>query len=188
MNRTKMEKNRKLRLLVTSDCPNACPLCCNKQFDIKDIPVVDNWNYEEIMITGGEPLLYPNRLEKLCKAIREVTEQMGSRPKIYLYTARPEWSSFERAVNYYADGIVVAPHSVTDIKYFRQTNNNLLKYRYGKYLECSLRLKVFPEVKDALPENLKCWKVEQAEWIENCPLPVGEDFRRIAELWNKDKW
>ena len=124
MNRTKMEKNRKLRLLVTSDCPNACPLCCNKQFDIKDVPVVDNWNYEEIMITGGEPLLYPNRLEKLCKAIREVTEQMGLRPKIYLYTARPEWSSFERAVNYYADGIVVAPHSVTDIKYFRQTNNN----------------------------------------------------------------
>lgn len=188
MNRTKMEKNRKLRLLVTSDCPNACPLCCNKQFDIKDIPVVDNWNYEEIMITGGEPLLYPNRLEKLCKAIREVTEQMGSRPKIYLYTARPEWSSFERAVNYYADGIVVAPHSVTDIKYFRQTNNNLLKHRYGKYLECSLRLKVFPEVRDALPENLKCWKVEHTEWIENCPLPVGEDFRRVSELWNNDKW
>lgn len=21
------------------------------------------------------------------------------------------------------------------------------------------------------------------EWIENCPVPEGEDFRRIANLW-----
>lgn len=183
-----MEKNKKLRLLVTANCLNRCPLCCNKQFNVNDIPVVDRWDYEEIMITGGEPMLYPDRLERLCKGIREVTEQMGLRPKIYLYTSRCWWNDIDRAIRYYADGIVVAPHSSDDVKIFRQTNNNLLKYRYGKYLECSLRLKVFPEVRDALPENLKCWKVEHSEWIENCPLPNGEDFRRVKELWNNDKW
>lgn len=180
--------NKKLRLLVTANCPNHCPLCCNKQFKFDDIPVVDRWDYDEIMITGGEPLLYPERLERLCKSIRDVTEQMGLSPKIYVYTAHPEWSSFERVVKYCADGIVVAPHSVTDIKYFRQTNNNLLKYRWGKFLECSYRLKVFPEVKDALPENLKVWKVDYAEWIENCPLPEGEDFRRVSKLWTQGRW
>lgn len=133
-------------------------------------------------------MLYPDRLERLGKGIREVTEQMGLHPKIYLYTSRCRWSDIDRAIHYYADGIVAAPHSSVDVMYFRQTNNNLLKYRYGKYLECSLRLKVFPEVKDALPENLKCWKVEQAEWIENYPVPDGEDFRRVAELWTEDKW
>lgn len=79
-----MEKNRKLRLLVTADCHNACVMCCNRQFNVDKIPVVDRWDYDEIMITGGEPFLYPNRLEKFCKAIREVTAQMGLRPKIYL--------------------------------------------------------------------------------------------------------
>lgn len=180
--------NRKLRLLVTANCQNRCPMCCNKQFDVANIPVVDRWDYDEIMITGGEPLLYPDRLERLCKSIREVTEQMGLTPKIYIYTSRSWWNYIDRAINYYADGLVVAPHSADDVKIFRQTNNNLLKYRYGKYLECSLRLKVFPEVRDALPENLKCWQVSHAEWIENCPVPDGEDFRRVANLWTKDKW
>ncbi len=183
-----MEKNRKLRLLVTSKCPNKCPLCCNKQFTVNDIPVVDRWDYDEIMITGGEPFLYPDNLERFCKSIREIAGASGKKPKIYLYTSRCKWNDFERAVRYYADGIVVAPHSSDDIKYFRETNNNLLKrLRYGYDLfDCSLRLKVFPEVRDSLPENLKCWKVDYAEWIENCPLPEGEDFRRIAELWYKN--
>jgi hypothetical protein len=113
----------------------------------------------------------------------------GRTPKIYIYTARAKWSHIERAIRYYADGIVVAPHSKDDIAFFRETNNCLLKhYRYGNTFDCSLRLKVFPEVKDALPENLKCWKVSESEWIENCPLPEGEDFRRVLKLWTEDKW
>lgn len=183
-----MEKNKKLRLLVTDKCPNRCPLCCNKQFDIQDIPVVDRWDYEEIMITGGEPMLYPNNLERLCKAIREITAQMGIDTKIYLYTSRVNWNTVERIIKYFVDGIVVAPHSRDDLIYFRQTNNNLLKYRYPPYTTCSLRLKVFPEIADSLPENLNRWQVQHSEWIENCPLPDGEDFRRVKTLWYEDKW
>ena len=44
--------NKKLRLLVTATCHNRCPLCCNKQFKFDEIPVVDRFDYEEIMITG----------------------------------------------------------------------------------------------------------------------------------------
>ena len=35
-------------------------------------------------------------------------------------------------------------------------------------------------MKALLPKDidLSLWKV-----IENCPVPEGEDFRRIAELW-----
>lgn len=49
--------NKKLRLLVTAKCHNKCPMCCNKQFDFEKIPVVDRLDYDEISITGGEPLL-----------------------------------------------------------------------------------------------------------------------------------
>lgn len=181
--------NKKLRLLVTANCPNRCPMCCNKQFKFDEIPVVDRLDYDEIMITGGEPMLYPENLERLCKSIREVTAQMGRKPKIYLYTARCSWRNFERAINHYVDGVVFAPHSKDDIAFFREINNNLLKkVRYGYEIEQSLRLKVFPEVRDALPENLKCWQVQASEWIENCPLPEGEDFRRVSRLWTEDKW
>ena len=49
--------NKKLRLLVTAKCHNKCPMCCNNQFNFKKIPVVDRLDYDEISITGGEPLL-----------------------------------------------------------------------------------------------------------------------------------
>lgn len=49
--------NKKLRLLVTAKCHNKCPMCCNNQFDFEKIPVVDRLDYDEISITGGEPLL-----------------------------------------------------------------------------------------------------------------------------------
>ena len=32
-----MKKNKKLRLLVTTLCPNKCLLCCNKSWDFKDM-------------------------------------------------------------------------------------------------------------------------------------------------------
>ena len=44
----------KLRLLVTTKCPNKCPMCCNNSWDFSKLPVVEHFNYKEIMITGGE--------------------------------------------------------------------------------------------------------------------------------------
>ena len=44
------EVNKKLRLLVTAECHNNCPLCCNKQFDVLKISVVEDFSqYEEII-------------------------------------------------------------------------------------------------------------------------------------------
>jgi hypothetical protein len=38
--------NKKLRLLVTTQCPNKCPVCCNDSWDFSKLPVVDRWDYE----------------------------------------------------------------------------------------------------------------------------------------------
>lgn len=40
----------KLRLLVTTKCPNKCPMCCNNSWDFSKLPVVEHFNYKEIMI------------------------------------------------------------------------------------------------------------------------------------------
>lgn len=49
----------------------------------------------------------------------------------------------------------------------------------------SLRLNLFPDMKALLPKDidLSLWQVKDMEWVENCPVPEGEDFRRIANLW-----
>ena len=62
----------KLRLLVTTKCPNKCPMCCNNSWDFSKLPVVEHFNYKEIMITGGEPLLFPEKLANLAESIKTV--------------------------------------------------------------------------------------------------------------------
>lgn len=32
----------KLRLLVTTKCPNKCPMCCNNSWDFSKLPVVEH--------------------------------------------------------------------------------------------------------------------------------------------------
>ena len=69
--------NRKLRLLVTEECPNKCPMCCNNSWDFSSLPVVDRWDYEEIMFTGGEPLLFVRELNRLAESIRQIASAAG---------------------------------------------------------------------------------------------------------------
>lgn len=51
--------NKKLRLLVTAQCPNKCPMCCNNSWDlsggqvkdihwIKDCPVPEGEDFRRI--------------------------------------------------------------------------------------------------------------------------------------------
>ena len=178
-----MEKeNKKLRLLVTTNCPNRCPLCCNNRFDFSKLPIVDRWNYDEIMITGGEPLLYPDYVRSLIIGINTFQDSMGIAPsKIYIYTAR---IFYIVPLIPYVDGIVYTPHSQKDASDFVRINQWLIKHGTSEK-DCSLRLNLFPDIKAMLPDgiDLHLWKVKDIEWVEDCPVPEGEDFRRIAKLW-----
>lgn len=132
-----MERNRKLRLLVTTDCPNHCPLCCNNSWDFSKLPSVTSFDYDEVMIT---------------------------------------------------DGIVLTPHSKDDVKRFIRLNERLRMYlAENPQLKSSLRLNLFKNIKDMLPEDidLSIWKVKDIEWIKDCPVPKGEDFKRLSILWKE---
>ena len=175
--------NKKLRLLVTTRCPNKCPMCCNNSWDFDKLPMVDRWNYEEIMITGGEPLLFMLKLKELLSSIRIITPIQGNCPKIYIYSAVFN-KYYIAALFAYIDGIVLTPHKKEDITELIKLNQYLLdgsEFMKSK----SLRLNLFPDMKALLPKDidLSLWQVKDMEWIENCPVPEGEDFRRIANLW-----
>ena len=174
--------NNKLRLLVTTKCHNKCLKCCNKGWDFNSLPVVDRWNYEQIMITGGEPLLFPLATQAIIQSIRNIHLLQGTTTKIYIYTSIADKKSFYPVLDK-VDGIVYTPHSKKDVESFLEINKVLLtdpSITEGK----SMRLNLFADIKAFIPENtdLSKWQVKDMEWVDNCPVPDGEDFRRISSL------
>lgn len=195
--------NKRCRLLLTAKCPNSCPFCCNKQFDLeKDIPVIDRWDYDEFILTGGEPLQFPNSLIELIHNISAVTDYMGTNPKFYLYTSICNPGLWDNIFPY-LNGITYTVHTRSNAKELVQLVNVLHNYSYGYDLFLdnlsnveakSLWLNLFPESKDLIDTELamshlswddvsRYFKIRPIEWMKNCPIPEGEDFRRINNLW-----
>lgn len=77
-----------LRLVVGWDCNLKCGYCCNniqkfrKEFEPVRLEEVDWKKYKTVCITGGEPLLMMDRVERVCKEI----EASGTKPLIVMYT------------------------------------------------------------------------------------------------------
>lgn len=187
-NTTHKTMNTKLRLLVTEKCHNNCPMCCNKQFDLKGLPVVDRWDYDEIMITGGEPLASnkcASYLMDLILGIRATWKACGWNGKIYLYTSTRRADLVIKIIPY-LDGIVYTPHNRRELHTFMQFAPSMSFRR--KVTDQSLRLNLFKEMVDAAVTGYgghlikKMWQIKPMEWVPNCPLPEGEDFRRIKFL------
>ena len=194
--------NKRCRLLLTTKCPNNCPLCCNKQFDLfKDVPVIDRWNYDEFILTGGEPLQFPLEVINLIRNVKTITDYMGISSKIYLYTSicKPFiWNDLFP----YIDGITYTVHTKENAKELVQLihvlNNSETGYDSVLQALCScnksLWLNLFPEAKTLIDAELantnlswdnisRFFKIRQMEWKENCPVPEGEDFRRLNNPW-----
>ena len=175
--------NKKLRLVVTEKCHNKCPMCCNNRFDLKTIPVVDRFDYDEISITGGEPMLYPDKVADIADTLRKAAKIIGANPKIWLYTSKLNPITFI-IIAKYIDGVCYTPHNDDEVVMFKAINRMLLRSEVGIDKEgFSLRLNLFKEQAHALKkENLSLWKVKNMVWIKDCPIPEGEDFRRISNL------
>jgi len=78
-----------LHLFVTDKCPNSCPLCCNKEYNIDAIPVVTVRELQEskiVCITGGDPLEMPFGCHVL-QFIHFLRNQYRNIEKLYLYSS-----------------------------------------------------------------------------------------------------
>ena len=82
------------------------------------------------------------------------------------------------------DGAVVTPHNKADLKRFEQLNKWLLQNK-NVAAKKSLRLNLFPEIKELLPADidLSLWQIKEMQWQKDCPVPDGEDLRRINYLY-----
>ena len=167
---------KKLRLLVTERCNRNCPKCCNQFHDLKNIPTITDSigelaEYDEIMLTGGEPALEG----KLCRRIIWLIRSINPKAKVYMYTA--EIFQFPYELFSMLDGVTLTLHNQSDVDLFLYYKRAIEFYLAGK----SNRLFVFSDLN--LDDNDACsehWTVRRIQWQDDCPLPDGEVLKR----WN----
>ena len=164
---------KKLRLLITKKCPKNCDGCCNKDWDLDSLETETSYaGYDEIMITGGEPMLTPGIVFKICGDIRKENKQA----RIIVYTALIERLAIINAL-LTVDGITITLHTQEDADKFD-------KYRLAETLKLwldnvSIRINIFKGI--CVSSNLDQFQVKSdIEWIKNSPLPKDEAFK----LWS----
>lgn len=162
------------RLIVTTKCKKKCTLCCNKSID----PIIlsdENFHrlfrrkiFEEICITGGEPMLFPDKTLELLKFLKG---------HLILYTAHPTDRLFEMIP--YLIGITITVHSKADVKL---TEKFLEKY--AKIDPCIpvIRLNIFDNIKVKIPK-IRWMEVKHIKWVKDCPLPKHEVLFKLENEW-----
>ncbi len=165
---------RKLRLLLTDKCDRSCPGCCNNDWDLDSLPYAKTYKgYSEILITGGEPLLFPGLFRRAVCDIRDET-----RATIYLYTAKTDDSQLFLNALSMINGACVTLHCAEDVESFERMWSNIHDWVAHVF---SLRLNVFKGL-SLEGVDTEGWKVKKdMEWIKDCPLPEGEEFLRYLD-------
>jgi len=173
---------KKIRLLVTDICNRNCEGCCNKDWDLKALPsfskmAIDWKDTECVMITGGEPLLFPELVKRTIKEVKErAFKQKGYLP-IHVYTAKTSSiDTFLKVLNE-ADGVTLTLHEQADVDSFIKLNLVLLMEDRYKYK--SKKLNIFKGV-NIDSRFIQNWDVkDNIEWIKDCPLPEDEIFVQL---------
>ncbi len=162
-----------LRLLLFDKCNRRCPKCCNKTFDTKNLPIVKSYKgYEEIILTGGEPMLYPGYVLNTILSIRN----QNPTAKIIMYTAKTDDPFMLSIVLAKLDGITITIHDDNDVDSFLQFNAGT------RIVNKSLRLNIFKCI-DFETRFLNNWSIkENIEWLDDCPLPENEVFMRLDNV------
>jgi hypothetical protein len=181
----------KARVIVTTRCNRNCENCCNKEEVFNNHKVItdvrDLLSYDEIMITGGEPMLIPGEVIHL---LIELREHFKYQKPIYLYTAYYNHSTlfgYYRQIFRYLDGLQYTVHNeATDreIIELRQMSDLVRLFGNGN---SSLRLSIDSRLYDRYDFSnidFSGWSVvRKMKWMLNCPLPKGEELI----IYNLDK-
>lgn len=175
--------SKKLRLLISERCNRSCAGCCNKDWDLKGLPCAapkDLSSADEILLTGGEPMLDPDYL----LAVIEDMRCYNDKARVYVYTAKVDDALASLNVLDAADGMTVTLHEDDDVIPFLSFADALAQRAFTKMRSNkSLRLNVFAGIYLDAPRVRRDWVIkDNIEWIKDGPLPEGEVFMRMRSL------
>lgn len=175
------------RVIVTYNCPRHCPNCCNEHIsNVPEVKFEDLLKYEELVITGGEPMLIAPRVVEMIHRL-QAQEYKG---KIWLYTSSiktDRWA--DREVLKLVDGITYTLHhkpSQTDLRDARKLNKFVMEYRDNRITRRSDRLLIdsrcyTEEVLSIIglyDTGMHHWtSVKPLEWKDDeCPIAENEEL------------
>ena len=178
-----------LRLLLWEECNRNCSQCQNKNWDLSKLPVCRDYSgYDQILLTGGEPMLHPNIVLEVVKRIRE----HNTEAKIFMYTAnvvedyreQHEFVSLLQTI----DGATVTCHTPEEVI---ELSWMVKLFQERLYKGKSLKANLFPKaviceeepqkLLDAIKtiEDNPNWNVKYKSWVTKKHLPKDEEFMRL---------
>jgi hypothetical protein len=141
-------------------------------YNLNNLPTAPDFReYGEIILTGGEPLLYPEvlldeieRIQKRTMAFIYMYTACTTKPKAFMYVMRK------------IHGCTLTLHTQEDVRNFYNFQHHIdLFYRQLKYK--SMRLAVRKGI--TLSDVSHYWNVNYWEPMEVCPVPQGEVFMKL---------
>lgn len=173
-------------LLICKKCHHSCKLCCNKFYNLEEIPVISVEELKTIhtlCITGGEPLLIGSVLIHL---LTELKKQYPNIENIYVYTSCDGLESFPLSnLCSIITGLTISPKNDNDYINLISCSDH---YNVINRLP-SNRLYVFEEQTDTYNnykkflDNLNA-QVLYRKWNKTSITPNNEIFRRLPILLN----
>ena len=168
---------KKARVIVTFECSRKCPGYCNEKLpELREIfEDKELLQYDEIIITGGEPMLIPTKVLAFITRMR--TDRY--RGKIYLYTSLWNGRAISKEILKETDGVTFTVHAEctdADIAALKSLSNSgvLQDKDYSSRLIIDKRVY---ERYDLSNINLSRWSViRRCAWKEECVQADDEDL------------
>lgn len=159
------------RILITTKCNRTCHYCCNeKDAGLDDAVFMESLEeldaYDAVVISGGEPMLYPKRLRELAKMIK-------GRRDIPIYLQSATCTKYTDDVLQYLDGITYTVHeeaALRDVTLFQNMQDLAMRYT-----DKTFRLNVHDNCKQYLPICANAWhEIRFFHHKDVCPVPANE--------------
>lgn len=183
------EKDIKVRLITTLTCTNTCSKCCNNYLDIDKIMTFEEWiennsyqanNIDELILTGGDPVLYPKNIKLLIKDDSFYFTDLIIYSSVFDYKY---WKTiFDMDIMEPFDGITLSIHNYAEMLNFQVLHSWFKKNNIYKQ-NIDFRLNIFEDVKFKSGFDFYNWRVKIVSWQDDCPVPEGEILLRLEELW-----
>lgn len=161
-----------IHLMVTSLCDRNCKHCCNKQYDLNDIPYVTDEELKEaetLCITGGEPFAFTNP----CEIAKHYRHKYKNIKNIYVYANAYELYRYLLLNNIKnIDGLSISIKTDADALVFRCFIENRKDVCELK----SNRLYVFDNL---YTEETQGFTVIHREWQSDFKPANDSIFRRV---------
>jgi pyruvate-formate lyase-activating enzyme len=173
----------KARVIITLECNRKCDGCCNTPdmiYQAAKIPDISHvTDAEEIILTGGEPMLKPDLLLGVLDFLRNREDWTYTR-KIYLYSAlfhRGIEGLYEKVIPL-VDGFQFTIHKEATYQEVAELKKLSQFLKHNRYTFQSLRLCIDTALFERFHfgnVDLSAWdSVRKMKWIKDCPLPKDE--------------